>query len=108
MHATENQLIYEAVVASVVAGLIYLAYSAGGFLGVGVLGLLIAFVAFQADNNKTAPSHIVMTGPAPERANHRDRAAKRFEAGLLATPILVGKLLGIVLVVVGFGVFFFF
>jgi hypothetical protein len=105
MHATENELIYEAVVAFVVAGLIDLAYSAGGFLGVGVLGLLIAVIAFQADNNKTAPSHIVMTGPAPERADHR---AKRFEAGLLATPILVGKLLGIVLVVVGFGVSFFF
>ena len=53
MHTTDNELIYEAVVAIVAAGLIYLAYCLGGFLGVGVLGLLVAYIAFQADLNKT-------------------------------------------------------
>ena len=105
MHTTDNELIYEAVVAIVAAGLIYLAYCLGGFLGVGVLGLLVAYIAFQADLNKTG-SFITMARPALE--DHRDKAARQFEAGALATEVSAGKLLGFGLALIGFGAFFLF
>jgi hypothetical protein len=105
VHGTDNELIYEAIVAVVAAGLIYFAYCLGGFLGVGVLGLLVAYVAFQADLNRTG-SYVTMGRPAQE--DHRDKAARQLEAGALATQIGVGKLLGLGLAVIGFGLFFFF
>ncbi len=70
-----------------------------------MLGLLVASIAFQADLNKTG-SFITMARPAQE--DHRDRAARQFEAGALATQVGVGKLLGLGLAVIGFGVFFLF
>ena len=96
-------MIYEAIVAVVAAGLIYSAYCVGGFLGVGVLGLVVAYVAFQADLNKTG-SYITMARPAQE--DDRDKAARQLEGSALATQIGVGKLLGLGLAVIGFGAFF--
>ena len=105
MHSTDNELIYEAIVAVVAAGLIYFVYCVGGFLGVGVLGLLIASVAFRADLNKTG-SYITVARPAQE--DQHDKAARELEAGGLASQIGVGKLLGLGLAVIGFGAFFLF
>jgi hypothetical protein len=104
---TERTLIYEALVAFVMAGLIYLAYSVGGFLGLGVLGLLTAGIAFQADLDKTAPSWINPILPMQNPADRRDELSLRQEAEFQATPILVGKLLGLALNIIGFGFSFF-
>jgi len=105
---TDRTLFYEAVVAFVMAGLIYLAYGLGGFLGVGVLGLLVAGIAFQADLDKTSPSYLNAILPKPDLVDRRDELSRRQESESQATPILVGKLLGLALIVVGFGFFFFF
>jgi len=104
VQASTNQLIYEAIAALATAALIYLAYSIGGFLGVGVLGVLIALIAFQADLHKAGSPHI--TAAAPTIEDRRDKAARHLEAASLAIPISAGKLLGLSLVVIGFGAFF--
>ncbi len=105
---TDRTLFYEALVAFVMAGLIYLAYRVGGFLGVGVLGLLVTGIAFQADRDKSAPSStgLFSTNRLVDLFDHRDESSRRQEAEFQTTPILVGKLLGMALVTLGFGLFF--
>jgi hypothetical protein len=109
MQATERELFYEAIAAVAMACLIYFAYQVAGFLGVGFLGLLTMFIAFQADLNKAHPSSVyAMRLPRREPMDHAERAQRQQDIESLAQPIRAGKLLGLCLAVIGFGVFFFF
>jgi hypothetical protein len=109
MRPTERELFYEAIAAVAMACLIYFAYRVAGFLGVGFLGLLTMFIAFQADLNNAHPSSVyAMRLPRREPMDHAERAQRQQEVESVAQPILVGKLLGLCLAVIGFGVFFFF
>ena len=107
MRPTERQLFYEAITAVAMACLIYFAYRMAGLLGVGFLGLLMLFIAFQADLNKAHPSSVYAMRLPPRELDHAEKAERRQEIESLAQPILVGKLLGLFLLVIGFGGFFF-
>jgi hypothetical protein len=108
MNPTRTELRYEAIAALVIAVAIYFAFKLLGFLGVGILGLLILFIAVQADLNKDETSVVwAMRAEPPHRMDHAEKAARRAEDDSLAHPILMGKLLGTSLVVIGFGVLFF-
>jgi hypothetical protein len=108
MNPTSTELRYEAIAALVIAVAIYFAFKVLGFLGVGILGLGILFVAVQADLNKDETSVVwAMRAEPPHRMDHAEKAARRAENNSLAHPILMGKLLGACLAVIGLGVFFF-
>jgi hypothetical protein len=109
MGPPDRALIYEVTTALAMAGLIYLAFKVGGFIGVGVLGLLTAFIAFQADlDTANTASVFAMRSTPQERMDHAETAARRHEILKVSEPIFVGKLLGIALAAIGFGAFFFF
>jgi hypothetical protein len=107
MLSSRTDIVYDAIAAIVVAGLIYLAASVAGFLGVGVLGLLMMFIAFQVDLGKAETSSGFAMRPQRERTDHAERAAQRHDIEQLQWPILMGKLLGFTLALIGFGELFF-
>ena len=106
MRPTDTQLKYEIAAAFGVAILVYVAFRFLGFLGVGLFGILIAFIAVQADLNKDETSSVwAMRASPPHRMDHAEKAARRADNDALAHPILVGKWLGAALAVVGFALF---
>ena len=108
MIPTKTEFWYEAIAAVGVAVAIYFAFKVVGFLGVGILGLLMMFISFQAHLTKHAPSSTYSIIPRPShRMDHAEKAARRTEAESLSHPILMGKLLGLCLAVIGFGALFF-
>ena len=107
MNPTKTELLYEACAALGVAVAIYFAFSIFGFFGVGVLGILIMFVAVQIDLTKNGTSSTFSIIPLPPRhMNRAEKAARRAEAGSLARPVQIMKLLGLALALLGFGAFF--
>ena len=109
MSPTRAEILYEAIAAVAIAALIYGAARVAGFLGVGVLGLAMTFVAFQADLNKAETSTVYAMRATPsERTGHAEKAARAREIAQLAHPILMGKLLGLSLAAIGLGTLLFF
>jgi hypothetical protein len=105
---TTTTLRYEAMAAVGVAVAIYFAFKIVGFLGVGILGLLMMFIAIQADFTKGGTSSTYSIIPRPShQMDQAEKAARRTEAESLSHPILIGKILGLCLAVIGFGALFF-
>ncbi|MDO8878450.1 MAG: hypothetical protein Q8M24_04160 [Pseudolabrys sp.] len=104
MRPTKTELRYEAIAAAAMAVLIFFAYKIVGFLGIGILGMVTMFVAFQANLSKsnTSATYGILARP-PHIMDHAERAARRAEAESLSHPILMGILLGACLAVIGFG-----
>ncbi len=101
---TNTVLRYEAIAAIGVAAAIYFSFKIVGFLGVGILGLLMMFVAFQAELTKNGASSTYTIIPRPPHLmDHSEKTARQAEAKSLSHPILIGKILGLSLAVIGFG-----
>ncbi len=77
-----------------------------GMLGLGVLGLLVLFIAVGDELNATSVySHHVVTRtflPAAERA------AYRFDARAALRPAFLMKVVGVGMIIIGYGGFFYF
>ena len=103
----KTELRYEAIAAVGVAIAVYFAFQFLGFLGVGMVGLIMMFVAFQAELTKdgTSSTYTIIPRP-PDHMGHAEKAARRAEVESLSHPIVMGKLLGLCLVVIGFGALF--
>jgi len=94
-----------------VTALAFFAHRIVGFLGIGLLGVLIGFLAVQVDLDKEG-----MIGPgvlhaqqmmARENASPSERAAHRSEMQSHARPLLIAKIISATLVIIGIGGFFF-
>jgi hypothetical protein len=93
-----------------VAVLAFFAHQIVGFLGIGLLGVLIGFLAVQVDLDKAG-----MIGPGVLHAqqmmarqnNPSERAAHRSEMQSHARPLLIAKIISAALVILGFGGFFY-
>ena len=94
-----------------VAALAFFAFQIVGFLGIGLLGVLIGFIAMQVDLDQEG-----VIGPgvlhaqqmmARQNASRSERAAHRSEMRSLARPLLIAKIISAALVVLGFGGFFY-
>lgn len=107
MISPDKQLRYEIAAALVLAVLIYGSLRLGGSLGVGLLGVMILFIAVQADLNKSETSNVwAMRATPPHRMDHAEKAAREADSNALRQPILIGKLLGAGLALIGLGLFF--
>jgi hypothetical protein len=91
----------------------YVAYQIVGFLGVGVLGLIIGVIALTVELERGGPvgdyynatSLYSQHMAAVERMSAAERAERRAEIESAAVPLLVAKIASAGLIVVGFGLF---
>ena len=93
----------------------YVAYQITGFLGVGVLGLIIGVIALTVELERGGPiGHDQAAGvysqhmAAVERMSPAEKAERRAAIESAAFPLLVAKIVSAGLIVVGFGLFFVF
>lgn len=105
--------ILSAICSILLLGLAYLAWQAAGWIGVGILGLFVLFVAIRFDLEANRPVGPQMTpglyasqfqGEAQQ--DHANRAAGRAALEAFAKPRRLATILGALLVVVGFGALF--
>jgi len=96
------------------AALAYGAFKIAGFIGVGVLGLLIGFIAVRVELEKGgavggdfASGLYAQQASAQQRMSRAERAAHRAELASLARPLLIAKIIGAALIALGFGGFFY-
>jgi hypothetical protein len=88
-----------------------LAYALAGYLGIGLVGLVIGSGALTVDLEKEGGAGDPQTSYARHMAAqhlmpHAQRAAHRTEVQSLARPILIAKIMSGVLIIVGFGGFY--
>jgi hypothetical protein len=93
----------------------YVAYQIVGFLGIGVLGLIIGVISLTVELQAGGPDGFYYAAnlyaqhmAAVENMSVAEKAEKRAEIESAALPLLVAKLVSAVLIIAGFGLFFVF
>jgi hypothetical protein len=92
----------------------YVAYRIVGFLGLGVLGLIIGVITLTVELERGGPigdyynatNLYAQHMAAVERMSATEKAERRAEIENAALPLRVAKLVSAGLIVVGFGLFF--
>jgi hypothetical protein len=91
----------------------YVAYRIVGFLGIGVLGLIVGLIALTVEMERGGPvghgqasSLYAQHMAAVERMSASERAERRTDIASAALPLMVAKIVSAGLIVVGFGMFF--
>lgn len=108
-----GEAVLAAICSLVLIGFAFLAWRAAGWIGVGVLGLLTVFIAVRFDLEGDRPIGPQMTPGLyasqfrDERAGHAETASRRSALARMMGPVRLAMLLGVLLVVVGFGALFF-
>jgi hypothetical protein len=100
------------VLVALIAGVTWAAFRLVGFLGLGILGLLVGLIA----SNLELAGGKSVSGPAANlyadavaaeaRMTPAERAARRAERARAALPLHVVKVVSAGLVILGFGLFF--
>lgn len=100
------------VVAGTLLGACFVIFLVAGFLGLGVLGLLIGFVAQRIELERDgAVGHPMTTSLYAEQASAREkmtpaeRAEHAAETHSLLKPLFVAKIVSAGLIILGFGFF---
>jgi hypothetical protein len=96
------------LVLAATAALAFAIYRLVGFLGVGVLGLLIGFIAVRVDLEKegaivSAFSSNLYVQQMQQSVDRSERAARHAERASLVRVLIIAKIIGAILVTVGFG-----
>jgi hypothetical protein len=115
LHFKTAHLVYSVLLVTSVGAISYVAYRMVGFLGVGVLGLIIGVIALTVEIERGGPvghgqasslyaQHIA----AVERMSPAERAERRAEIESAAFPLLIAKIVGGGLIAFGFALFFVF
>ena len=91
------------------------AYRLGGFLAIGLLGLLTGFIAVRMDLEKEGAIGSAFSGSlhaqqvmARETMSRSERASHHAEMRSTVRALLIAKIIGAILVVLGFGALFYF
>jgi hypothetical protein len=110
-----SDVVHVLLLAVSVAATSYIAYRIVGFLGVGVLGLIIGVGAQTVGIEQGGPiGHDQAAGvyaqhmAAVDRMSAAERAERRAAIKTVAFPLLVAKVVSGALIVIGFGLFFVF
>jgi hypothetical protein len=98
------------LVLAAAAALAFVVYRLVGFLGVGVLGLLIGFIAVRMDLEKDgaigsafSSNLYVQQMTAHQRMSRSERAGHHAEKASMARALTIAKIIGAILITVGFG-----
>ncbi len=110
-----SHLVYLILLVVSVGATSYVAYQVVGFVGVGILGLIIGVIALTVEWQAGGPDgfynatnlyaqHVAIV----ERMSAAERAERRAEIEATAGPLLVAKIVSAGLIVIGLGMFFIF
>ncbi|WP_066612145.1 hypothetical protein [Bosea sp. PAMC 26642] len=98
------------VLAAIAIGVVYGALRLVGFFGLGILGLVIGFIAVRMDLERDGASHDPRVLEEQFKARDRMSRAERaeFQAGQLARlkPLFIAQIVAAGLVILGFGFHF--
>jgi hypothetical protein len=113
MRMTRIDWILLPVLVGVLAGIVVGAFLLAGFIGLGVLGLLVGFMAQRIELEKDGATSNVMTTSlyaeqikAQNRMSRAEKAAHRAETDALLKWLFVAKVVSAGLIILGFGLFF--
>ncbi len=113
MRMTRIDWILLPVLVGVLAGIVVGSFLLAGFLGLGVLGLLVGFMAQRIELEKDGAVSNVMTTSlyaqqfkARENMSRAEKAAHRAETDALLKWLFVAKVVSAGLIILGFGLFF--
>jgi hypothetical protein len=113
LHFRTPHLVYPILLLVSLGAVSYVAYQVAGFLGVGVLGLIIGMIAQTVDLEQGRPivhgqaaSLYTQLMAAEEHLSAAERAERRAEIKSAVLPLLVAKVVSAVLIIAGFGLFF--
>jgi hypothetical protein len=100
------------VVVAILAGVAFVAFLLAGFLGLGVLGLIVGVIAQRIELEKDgAVSNFMTTSlyaqqmKARESMSRAERAEQRAESEALLKWLFVAKVISAGLIILGFGFF---
>ena len=109
MRLSRTDIYVLALVLAATAALTFAIHRLVGFLGVGVLGLLTAFIAVRMDLEKDSAIGSAFSGnlyvqqmTAHQSMNHAERAGRYAEKVSLSRALVIAKIIGAVLITVGF------
>ena len=108
-----ERMVMIALAATALTGLAYLAWSAIDWFGVGLLGLLVLFLAVRVELEDNRPVGHQMTPGlyagqyhSESGQGHAERAGRSSERRVLASSARLASLFGGLLTIAGFGLFF--
>lgn len=109
-----ERMVMIALAAIALVGLAYCALSAIGWLGVGILGLLVLFVALRVElegdqpvGTQTTPGLYASHIHAERAQNPAERAGRRAEVASFTASARLFAIAGALLAILGFGLLFF-
>jgi len=115
MHMTRIDWILLPLLIGVLAGLVVGTFLLAGFIGLGVLGLIVGVMAQRIELEKDGATSNVMTTSlyaqqfkAREGMSRAEKAEHRAETDALLKWLFVAKVVSAGLVILGFGLFFLF
>jgi len=115
MRLTKAEIYFLPLVLIGTAGLVWVAYRLAGFIGIGVLGLLIGFIAVRMDLEKDGAMGSAFSAGlhaqhvmARHMASGAERAAHRAEMRSLTRSLGIAKIIAATLAVLGFGGLYYF
>ncbi|WP_230530598.1 hypothetical protein [Microvirga roseola] len=115
MRMTRTDWILLPILVGVLAGIALGAFLIVGFLGLGILGLIIGVIVQRVELEKDGAVSNYMTTSlyadqfrARERMGHAERAERHAETQSLLRPLFIAKVVSAGLVILGFGFFFLF
>jgi hypothetical protein len=110
-----SDVVHLLLLAASLAGVSYVAFRIVGFLGIGILGLIVGVLALTIEMERGGPvghgqasSLYAQHMAAMERMSAAERAERRAEIEAAVIPLLVAKIVSAGLIVIGFGMFFIF
>ena len=115
MRMTRIDWILLPILVGVLAGVVVGAFLLAGFLGLGILGLIVGFMAQRIELEKDGAVSNVMTTSlyaqqikAQESMTRAERAERRAENETLLKWLFIPKVVSAGLIILGFGLFFLF
>ena len=115
MHMTRIDWILLPILVGALAGVVLGAFLLAGFLGLGILGLIVGFMAQRIELEKDGAVSNVMTTSlyaqqikAQETMTRAERAERRAENETLLKWLFIPKVVSAGLIILGFGLFFLF
>ncbi|ANY77848.1 hypothetical protein BB934_06035 [Microvirga ossetica] len=115
MRMTRIDWILLPILVGVLAGVVVGAFLLAGFLGLGILGLIVGFMAQRIELEKDGAVSNVMTTSlyaqqikAQETMTRAERAERRAENETLLKWLFIPKVVSAGLIILGFGLFFLF